>query len=91
MQTAKKSSDTSYIGDGYCDDRFNWDVCNFDSGDCCGESVNTMFCHDCICLQNTAIFDTCNYKDKVGNGQCDDIVNDLDCAFDGGKLIYVSK
>ena len=31
-------------GDGYCDDYYNWGVCNFDNGDCCLENINTLFC-----------------------------------------------
>ena len=32
------------VGDGYCDDYYNWGVCSFDNGDCCLENINTLFC-----------------------------------------------
>jgi hypothetical protein len=37
-------------GDGYCDDYCNTAGNNFDSGDCCGNDVNTNFCTQCQCL-----------------------------------------
>ena len=36
-------------GDGYCDDVTNVPSCDFDGGDCCGNSVNTDFCAVCAC------------------------------------------
>ena len=38
-----------WIGDGFCDDMNNNIDCAFDDGDCCGGSVRTPFCVDCIC------------------------------------------
>ena len=40
----------SLENDGYCDDVNNHDACNFDGGDCCGDNVDTTFCHLCDCL-----------------------------------------
>ena len=32
------------VGDGYCDDFYNWEICDFDGGDCCLKNVNDLFC-----------------------------------------------
>ena len=37
------------VGDGYCHDETNNEVCNFDGGDCCGPCINTEFCSECFC------------------------------------------
>ena len=39
----------SYKGDGYCDDLTNNAGCDYDGGDCCGDSVNTAYCSECAC------------------------------------------
>ena len=39
----------NYVGDGYCDDDFNNEECNWDGGDCCGDNVNTQWCSNCKC------------------------------------------
>lgn len=75
------------IGDGYCDDIFNWHVWDFDGGDCCDTNTtnaNTMFCQDCFCLTDYPVQDNCFYKDRLGNGVCDDLANTQECNFDGG-------
>ena len=43
--------DASYNGDGWCDDPLNTAECHFDSGDCCGDNVQTDYCVDCLCLE----------------------------------------
>ena len=88
-ETAQKDS---RIGDGYCDDMFNWHVCDFDGGDCCtpansSTKVNTMFCEDCFCLQNYPVTDKCYFTAKIGNEICDDLANTEECSYDGGKYI----
>ena len=40
-----------YVGDGYCDDGNNNPGCQYDSGDCCGGSVNKTYCSLCECLE----------------------------------------
>ena len=40
----------SWIGDGYCDDSTNSEVCQYDGGDCCGSNVNPQYCSECLCL-----------------------------------------
>lgn len=77
------------VGDGYCDDIFNWHVCGYDGGDCCETNttrVNQLFCEDCFCLENYIVKDTCYYKDRIGNGICDDLANTQECSYDGGKM-----
>jgi hypothetical protein len=77
--------DSPVIGDGYCDDRFNFGICNFDNGDCCGSNVNKLFCLNCFCFQETDIIeDTCQYTKDVQNGICDDFANTQECAYDKG-------
>ena len=39
-----------WIGDGNCDDVNNNEDCQWDGGDCCGNSVNTQYCQVCACL-----------------------------------------
>ncbi len=75
------------IGDGYCDDIFNWHVCNFDGGDCCPTNstpVNKLFCQDCFCLQEYPVMENCYYQDRIGNGKCDDLANSQECSYDLG-------
>ena len=43
----------SYIGDDYCDDNSNNPECNYDGGDCCGPNVNTLYCQECLCLNDS--------------------------------------
>ena len=38
-----------WIGDGYCDDMINTELCNYDGGDCCGSYINTVYCSECEC------------------------------------------
>ena len=57
----------NWIGDGYCDDVTNNQDCQWDGGDCCGNSVNTQnsllcclpginsqYCQVCPCLDRGA-------------------------------------
>ena len=42
-----------WIGDGYCDDSNNNEICQWDGGDCCGDNVNDLWdvwCIVCACL-----------------------------------------
>ena len=41
---------TEWIGDGFCDDINNNEVCDFDNGDCCGAKVKKQFCLNCTCI-----------------------------------------
>ena len=39
-----------WIGDSFCDDINNNELCDFDGGDCCGLNVQKNFCVNCTCL-----------------------------------------
>ena len=41
--------ETDHVGDGYCDDIANTQICNWDGGDCCDPYANTDHCSDCTC------------------------------------------
>ena len=41
------------VGDGYCNDESNNLECNYDGRDCCGDCVNTDYCTECICHNET--------------------------------------
>ncbi len=71
--------------------RYNWDVCNNDGGDCCGEFVNTMFCNQCFCMEGLEITDECLFKEMAGDGACNDFANVRECAFDNGKLSLIAE
>ena len=32
------------VGDGFCNEETNNEICNFDGGDCCGDCVNKDHC-----------------------------------------------
>ena len=68
-----------YHGDNYCNDENNNEACFFDGGDCCGSNVNTLFCTECLCLEEGG----CN-QSWIADGYCDDVNNNLDCTYDGG-------
>ena len=67
-----------------CDDQTNNDACEYDGGDCCGDSVNEVYCNECICHEsgdtaNTEApnIDNCpsEYAMWVGDTFCDDSTN----------------
>ena len=43
------------MGDGYCDDVTNNEVCSFDGGDCCLENVIIDYCTECLCLDSGSV------------------------------------
>ena len=54
MSTIDSCAAAQFLGDGYCDDDFNIEECNFDFGDCCNPQADRSICSDCICyLQPT--------------------------------------
>ena len=85
-----------FIGDGFCDDETNDELCEFDGGDCCDINHDLTLCSECFChWPKIEQGDCSNYKDKcivqsfwyiaeLGNGVCDDPLNIKDCYFDGG-------
>ena len=40
-----------WIGDGFCDDMNNQEMCDFDGGDCCGAFTRNHFCIKCGCIR----------------------------------------
>ena len=40
----------AWIGDGFCDDMNNHELCEFDRGDCCGAFTKIHFCIECRCI-----------------------------------------
>ncbi len=40
---------TFLVNDGFCDDLTNSMACYYDGFDCCLDSINKMFCKDCLC------------------------------------------
>ena len=62
-----------WIGDGYCDDVINTELCNYDGGDCCGSFIDTTYCNECQCCDVGG----CNATINEGNGG-----NDIGCLFD---------
>ena len=39
-----------WIGDGFCDDMNNQELCDYDYGDCCGAFKRIHFCMKCECI-----------------------------------------
>merc|ERR1712228_76164 len=68
--------DPSWIGDTYCDDSHNNIECNYDGGDCCGNSKPTwdQYCSVCECLDpdytTTTTTKKPSCKDKKKTKQC---------------------
>ena len=56
-------ADPSRIGNGFCDDATNNEVCEWDGGDCCGDNVNTDYCIACEC--DIEAHSKCNYGNFV--------------------------
>ena len=72
------------IGDGFCQDENNIDVCLFDGGDCCLEELETAHCKGCICINAKDHFDPCPEGERIGDGACNLSNNNTVCSFDGG-------
>ena len=60
LSNADNGGASRWVGDGFCDDMNNNEVCNYDSGDCCGLSIKKNFCVDCICKGNSNNFKLLN-------------------------------
>ena len=43
----------NWKGDGWCDDMNNVASCDYDGGDCCGSNVDTTYCDECECLDQS--------------------------------------
>lgn len=53
---------SDFVGDGFCDDSLNVEVCNYDNGDCCLPTIQKTNCFDCYC------FYTGLYHDEAPDG-----------------------
>ena len=70
------------VGNGFCNDETNNEICNYDGGECCVMNVMTDYCSECACYgQGTC---AAGYHPLVGNGFCDDDTNIAECNYDGG-------
>ena len=72
----------AFVGDGVCNDETNIEECNYDSGDCCGNSINSEHCTECTCFHQ----ETClaGVHPLVGDSVCNDEKNIAECDYDGG-------
>ena len=74
-----------HVGNGYCNDEYNNEECDWDGGDCCGDNVvcsnngNTA----CECFQPSFEPKQCNYE-KMADGICNDESNTEECKWDMG-------
>ena len=41
------------IGNGFCNDEANIAGCSYDGGDCCKACINSEFCTECLCYDDT--------------------------------------
>ena len=46
------------IGDGFCDDVNNQELCSYDGDDCCLEPVQALYCDVCICHETGLVHTT---------------------------------
>lgn len=85
-----KCGASDFKGDGFCDDDNNSCGCNWDGGDCCGNSGKSkqmLYCHKCACLDpdfKPVAEDECELPEYKGDGFCDDGNNHDGCEWDGG-------
>ena len=71
------------VGDGFCNDEINNLHCAFDGGDCCGSCINRNYCSNCECVVGKNDAEPEN-NPLVGNGYCQDEINNENCNYDGG-------
>jgi len=74
---------SSWIGDGYCDDRLNTAECQFDGNDCCFRNRKdwNKYCKECKCQAGTS---GCKKSTWYFDKWCDDMNNTPECHYDGG-------
>ncbi|CAN0376865.1 unnamed protein product [Pylaiella littoralis] len=92
------------MGNGYCDEQNNNELCNYDGGDCCectcippenDNYSNYVGCSGgfaCIDPEAACVNDDDITADivancdsvRVGNGNCDEGNNNVECGYDGG-------
>ena len=101
-QTTKTSVNTGqngckypeHVGDGFCNDATNKEICDYDGGDCCTTFINVEYCRTCICHEdgkrhleigmNITELGPCPIQHYKDDGFCDDETNISDCDWDGG-------
>ena len=47
------TKDSWLIGNGFCNDPTNIEVCGWDGGECCGDTTNKWMCTACECNEGT--------------------------------------
>ena len=96
--TCKTSpGEEDWIGDGFCDDEYNNQQCNWDGGDCCQDDDPLEECRDpnspnysgsSTPSTTTKAPNTCNIlpgeEDWIGDNICDDQYNNKQCNWDAG-------
>ena len=58
------------VGDQFCDDEANYEICEFDGGDCCMDDVFTLFCIDCECIDPNQVSSVNTGKQQVLKNSC---------------------
>ena len=88
------------LGDGFCDDEANTEVCLYDLGDCCDYTdylTSRSLCTQCFCQADiptlTSQVDCWTLQIKgnwswLGNGECNSELNNVDNWFDAGDCCY---
>ena len=93
-----------FLGDGYCDDEANTEACLYDKGDCCDvHSISQSLCIECFCYADLpsllgSITQQCTANflavelavkgQKLGDGQCNPELNNLENFFDAGDCCF---
>ena len=80
MVSVTDCSQPSLTKNGYCNDQSNKAECFFDGGDCCGICVNTDFCTNCSCIDDS--IDNGIINPLLGDGFCNDQTNNAQCFYD---------
>jgi hypothetical protein len=90
LNTLTCQSDESQVGDGYCDEDSNTELCNWDGGDCC-ESTCESSAFTCGVESNYDCKIECvGYLTYLGDGYCDSGLNTDNCNWDSGDCCVQS-
>ena len=82
--STQNATQNAKVGNGFCNDEYNNDECNYDDGDCCGPCINSAYCTECACIQSQVYGNGSISNALVGNGFCNDETNNPYCSYDGG-------
>ena len=82
FSTVSDCGNISLVGDGFCNDETNNEICNYDGGDCCLYVNNIDQCSNCICYFEE--FCATGFHPLVGDGICNDETNIAACKYDKG-------